>query len=378
MSGNLIGWLYSGAGVGGGAQTDPALSIGSFWSISSFTEFQGQFTAATTAATNRRALIDSGRIGDGDDAHNAKVLTVITGAASLHHSRIIDFINASGTFVLQDPVPADVAINDYYRVWDTGNLFPTLTAQQSIDGREEWRIIYFANFSGTNGNVRFYIDDRDSGGARVELLNSDTNVDQTFTLPDAGLTSPLTDPGGHVDSALELGNEFANYEKLQTPVASHPVPTPTIVINDNTRIALLLKRTVPANSKRRRFASTIIVAETDIAGGDPDPLVSPCAIVWGTDGPTSVPTVNSDRELFVGGGSRIEGNVIGQETGLPIAVEPVEFSIAGLGSIASPSRFVDTDENGDAAVTYLCPTSDSAIGQTVDLRMSVAGGEEVV
>ena len=132
-------------GVDGGSQPDPADWLGRARASQVLHEFQSTLTAAQTAQS-RYFVVDSTRIGDGEDVHVFKWLLIQTGTNALAAGRVMSFDSSTGTFKLDRLLGPGVAgIGDDYALFAVNNVWPDVSAAQAAAGEERFRCLVFRN-----------------------------------------------------------------------------------------------------------------------------------------------------------------------------------------------------------------------------------------
>ena len=374
MGTETYGWRLSGALSLDAAQSDPALSLGNYRSSDALWDFQSQASAVSTATT-RRFLVDSSRIGDGDNAHRGKMLTLVEGAGFPTVTRVLGFESSTGTFFLQDSMPGDVAIGDYYRVWGINNLFSEVTAQQCADGLDEWRMINISNGLGIGGiAIQHWLMSYAPGNGRLEILPTNSNASRTSYLPGTGDTNPLGDTGFVLTSSF---GEWSNQDQMRWPAGLADMSH--VGAGSNEFPAIMVRRTILPGAEARGLACIAIMMTSDETGSDPDPIASICPISWSCEGFTPEADLSVDQWLRVNGGCRFEAAVRIAELGIPLVGRDVTFGIGDSdpGSITG-SPYQITDDIGAAGATYQSPTDELEVGNPVTFEVSIGGGNEIV
>lgn len=362
LNAHEVEWFLSGAGSAGGAQPDPALSLGGFRSSTRLDVVQSTFTAAASVGALR--VVDSAQIGG---AHAGRWLLVMTGAcggaAGFFATRVSAFDAASGTFGLSDPLPAAISSGNVYRLFDVGNLFDDLSSAEATDGHVDYRMIIARNLTGSGYNgARVRVEQVGvSPRESVEVLaRSASALDATSYTPVADdETSPNV--SGFGGNAAAFSAPFV----ADDPLGRQPVNALNVGVTHN--FAMWLRRSTPI--QLGRFAGTGVwklVVESTTAGVDPNPFAFATLLAFGSDGLGQVRSFGVDRALRIGGGSRLGVRIL-DTSGRPIVGEVVRFAVgSGPGVLLEESD--ETDARGDARVAYLSPESESFAGDAVVLE----------
>lgn len=372
----------SGIADGNPNTPDPADWLGRYRAPNTLYSLQSTLTANQTNE-GRHLVVDSARIGDGEDAHVFKWLLMQTGANAKAAARIMAFDDATGAYKLDRALePGNAAIADIYQLFTPGNVYEDVTAAQAVAGDVRYRCIVCRNQHGAAiANVVFYFKDLGalSGSEfhRFHQYSTSANFlqrsdDQTDLFDALGLRD---DEGFGDGFALTSGwNNPFGYGTVNMRI----IPSFPFLQNR----AIWLRRTIPAGAIRfRRSVAIQIVIESTTAGSDPDPLLGGAIIAFDIEGASVEAVLEADRYVHVQGGARMEGTVLADA--LALESRPVRFDIrAGdLGTIFTdddPLADYDvTDEDGQAFATLIAPTSPAAAGETSFVQLIVGAGDEV-
>lgn len=375
MAGNDVEWRLS----GGAANTDPNASLGGNMSTAGGGELQSLESTLTSTQTagQLHLLVDTARIGDGDDVHLGKWLVMLTGVASLGVGRVVDFDSASGTYSLDRDMPVAAALGDTYHLFTPQNLFDNATAAECSTGEEDYRMIYMRNLTGvTLTTAVVYVVPLDEGPCTLEVMPNQATGQPSLTIsPDT--VSPLDSNGFVQGTGFTTRNTFGRDARPVEPENGAPAGGITSFTNNN-QAAIWVKRTTPPDSEVRRRCAFMIVLSTDVSGQDPDPLTSAAIVAFELDGITPSISLAPDRFVHVAGGTRITGTLTAQETGQGVGPgRDVTLTVDGLGTLTGDAN-PQTDSDGAAAATYAAPTDPAEEGNTADVEFNVGDGEEVL
>jgi hypothetical protein len=359
-----------------GAQPDPSQWLGYNRSTTPVHALQSTFTAATTPRS-RHVVVDSARIGDGDDAHAFRWLLVQTGAAALSAARVMRFESATGKLLLDRPVSAEIAPGDAYALFAPGNVFPNVTAQQSAEGETRYRCIYLRNEHGASiANVGFYLVPLSLGGDAFEHVDQKSTTAPFMAVADE-LTSPFNAVGGRQD---EANNSF-QYAGGFVRCFDYSRAVKTASLASNQGFGIYLRRTIDPGQRYRRSVALLLVVGTSTTGSDPSPLFGACILAYDIAGYTPSLSAQADRYVHLAGGARVEARVTAQETGLAVEDRPVRFEAVGGGTLYTrdepSSGYALTEASGEASAAFHAPTSPALEGQNVTLKAIVGAGLEV-
>jgi len=367
-------------GSEGGSQPDPANWLGRQRASQLIHDQQSTITA-TQSADRRNELIDSARIGDGDDAHELKWLAVLTGPAAMAAARIMSFDSATGSFKLDREIGPGLATSgDFYRLYLPGNVFANVTSEQASQGTTEYRSITLENNHGaTLTAVKIYfvpLGSFDAAGVdRMHQASSGFYIERSDGVTDILNSLGARVVGGGSDGFLGGTGGWRHpfgYATADTLVAN--------LIN-NQHIGIWLRRVIPPGSLRRRSVAVQIIAESTVAGSDPDPLRATGILCWNIDRDDPEGELSADRFVHVGGGARLQADVT--VDCVPANVRAVRFAVrAGdPGLIFSDDDplpgFDVTDAQGRAFATFDAPDSPLFAGVTSHPQLIIGAGTEV-
>lgn len=370
----------TGIADGNPSTPDPADWLGRFRAPNPLHEFQSTLTA-NQSARSRHYVVDSSRIGDGEDAHVFKWLLLQTGSNALAAGRVMAFADATGTFKLDRLLgPSTAAIGDDYALFEVNNVWPDLTAAQAQAGEERFRCIAMRNQHGAAiVNVRVYFIPLMVAGDEVARINQDTgglgsfiqrSDDVTDILNSQGQRDDEGGPDGFVGSGPWLS--IFGYGTADTDVASLP---------NNQNVAIWLRRLTPENLRFRQSVAVQIVAESATGGSDPDPLAGSAIMAWDIDGADPSAVIERDRFVYIGGGARLNAEV--QAAGVDLPDRPVRWTLrpGDLGAIFTDddplAEYDTTDDDGEVQATYIAPELEVFVGETDTVRLIIGAGDEV-
>jgi len=380
--------FYGTTGTGGtsdgDAQSDPASYLGRYRSSTVLHDLQSTLTAAQVGLSDRHIFVDSARIGDGADVHAFKWLFVYTGPAALSFGRVMAFDDATGTFELDRPALGTAASGDDYALFESGNVWPDVTAEQAAAGDTRYRCIVARNETGgTLTNVRiwqFPVGQNGMGSidlariAQVGLIAPGSPFIERSTDTDDILTPVgARDPQGGPDRFVGSSGWISPFGRTQaaTEIASW---------TNNATLAIWLRRQVAAARGPRTSVAHVIICDTDVTGQDPDPLISGAIFPHDLLG-SQTASLQADRYGAVGGGARYTGFAL-DVTGAPIPGRPLRWGLrAGdLGAVFTdddPLAEYDTSNSaGEVFATFRAPTLPVAEGQTSHVQLILGSATE--
>ncbi len=367
----------------GNSQPNPAQWLGRYRASQTLHSLQSTLTH-DQATTSRHYLRDTARIGDGANAHVFKWLLIQTGPASLSAARVEAFDSATGMFKLDRRTSANALTGNSYALFSRNNVWPDVTAQQALQGDVRYRCIFFRNQHGVAiTNLRFYLVPLMTGGGDFDRISSRDDIQDLsgVFLERANDTTDILNALGNVDRTTP-NNGFESASGWVHPYDRATAFSENASLANNFGSPIWLRRTIPTDCTRRRSVAVMLVATTDLAGSDPDPLVGACIMPYDILG-TPAGGLEIDRFVGVSGGCRLNARVFESSTGLPYA-EYLRFELSSgdLGEIAvdgdpivSPGVEL-TDEQGEAFATFRADDL-SAAGETVTPRVVIPAGDEV-
>lgn len=369
-TGDQILPVYSGGGTGptslGGNNTSVVI--------------QKFSSTLTSAMTSTRVFVDTSRIGDGANAHAGTYVVFLTGPAAIHATKVLAFDDATGSFLLAEPVPSLAASGDAYRIHDKNELWQAISLADSAAGATHWRNVAFWNQSGvTLDEYSTHVRLLDPGPISFLVASdNDGTVGGSFTAISDEYETP--DIVGDCNQA-GIGNVVQEAEF--TPDLDLPGATAGRILRNPRegdlrhanpqRVNLWIARVIPAGLPTRGEIAVQFVHRWDETGGDPDPLFMSWVAFFDVGGFTPDVTIRKDRQLVLAGGVRFEVEVRTLETGAPVPGLDVDYSVSsGPGTL--DLRDADdrvTDENGKSFVSYQAPTDPGEVGSSVTVQAEV-------
>ena len=386
---NLVWYGTTGqdSNAAGTSQSDRSRWLGNTRAAETVHEIQSTLTS-TQSARNRHYIVDTARIGDGVDAHVLKWIAIQTGPSALAAARVMSFDNATGVFKLDRQLEgAGVAASgDFYRIFTVNDVWPAVTAAQARTGEDRYRALVLRNEHGSAiTNVRMYFRIIGAGGSDFARLHQGSAVGGLFLNRANGNDQvDILDQLGQRDTTAGGGSGADDFSGSSGWVVSTSYGTAdgnVASLADIADMAVWVRRSIPAAVRFRRSVAVQLIVETDTGGSDPDPLSSSCIMAYDIDGGTITGTLEPDRYLTRGGGTRINGVVFAD--GVPLPDRPVLWEIepGDIGSIFTdddPITSYDTsNDDGEVAATFHAADSDAEVGQTTHPRMVVGAGGEV-
>lgn len=365
-------------GSDGDAQTDRTLWLGRHRSSTRAEDYHSTLTASQTAR-DQHIIVDSSRIGDGDDAHVFSWVIMLTGAAAGTAARVMKFTDASGSFLLDRRLGGVAASGDFYALFSPGGVFPDLTQDQSRAGEEgRFRCLVMRNETGgaiTDVRLHFLPLEGITYGELAIFAMTDGEAAGPFKLITDEFDDPLTDLGGLLST-----EQFENASGWITPTDRTLTLFNTASLPNNEFLAFFLRRVSPTQRRARESVAYAILVTSSTTGQDPDPLLGGMVVTYDVAGIELTNTLESDRFVHILGGARYE--VISQDSaGDAVADVFVRFEAFGGGSIATeddPTTNHDrTDARGEANATYTAPTDLAEVGEPAFIRAIIGGGTEV-
>ena len=370
-------------GAAGGSQPDPAQWLGRFRASQTLHELTSTITAAQVLE-NRHLVIDTARIGDGANAHTLKWMMVYTGLGALSVARVERFDDATGSFLLDRKLLGNAAVGNTYRLFAPNNVWPDVSPAQAVAGDERFRCIFARNENGAAlVNVRVRLHALTVGGFELALVYSALDVSTQSFLQRADDTTDLftanrdLDPLGGPDN---FGTSAGGAEYWRSTFARAGAFPENASLPNNFGTPIWMRRQVPAGARKRASVAVAIVLDTLTAGDDPDPFVAGAVMAWDVLGDPSG-SLQPDRYVAVGGGTRLEGTVLAED-GSPLADRPVSFGLfpGDPGAIATDddpiAGFARLDAAGRAFVAYT-PGAAATAGETARVQLLIPAGEEI-
>jgi hypothetical protein len=321
---------------GGASNTDPNAALGGARSTvvpaGQLHYHQGTLTATQTS--RQRFLGSTGVSGvvAGD------LVLFATGGNALQVAEVASYNSGTGEFVLLEGTVGLATLGDTYRLHHENNLFDDVSAAQCAAGHVDHRCLYVRNESGaviTTG--RLYFSGLDGGGAGVELAADDT-VDSV--IPSIGTETTAPDLSTFATGGGIFHRPTTYADSMQ------PLPQGANMSNNQHR-GFWIRRTVSAGQAKRRKAVVLAVH----LGVEGSAGAGAAVLSWTMDGFTLALEVIRDRFQHVRGGGRFTAVATAQETGLPVADQPIGWTLTGPGSIF-PGADERTDEEGLNTIPY--------------------------
>lgn len=353
-----VEWRLSGASSDGGAQSNPALSLGRFASSSTFAWVDSTLTAA--ASSGAVVVVDSARIGGPVpvDAWLVFVSGPLGGAGGFFVSRVVSLDTTTGAWSLDRALPAGVSSGNRYLVFESGSLFDDVSPIEAASsaGHADHRMVYAWNITGSNlASVRFHLEPVEPGPVAFELVAR--NVTTVTDLPAVAVD---TDPPSLVN--FPQPRRFVEVRGRDTVAGPQPA-SGTLAVQTAFKVAVWIRRTISPVALGATSVWRLVMSATN-TGGDPDPFRSVALLVSRVSGVTPVLSAGFDRRLRVAGGARVEATLRALETGLPLADELLRFEVTGgPGGLVEVEK--ETSARGVARVSYLSPTSEASAGDVV-------------
>ncbi len=370
------------AGISDGSPSTPSPAdwLGKFRAPETLHELQSTITSAQDA----RALYyitDTARIGDGAQAHQLKWIAMLTGPTAPSAARVMSFDTATGIFKLDRRLAGGPAASgDDYAIFDRNNVWPDVTATQARAGEERFRCIYFRNQHGSAiTNVRIYFRVLEVGGTDFARLHQNNEVAAAFIERSDDTTDILDTLGQRVVGGGS--DNFSGSGGWRMPFIYAASDTNDATLGNNAGLAVWLRRSIPKGLRFRTSVAIQIIAESDVSGSDPDPLLGSAIMAYDINGETITGSLQADRYLHIGGGTRITGTILGDSVAL--ASKPAKWGIktGDPGSIATdddPVTSYDTsDTSGQVFATYASPTTPGLAGTTTTIELTIGSGTEV-
>lgn len=372
------------ASADGASTPNPANWLGGKRASQVLWQFQSTLTAAQDDRS-RHEIVDSSRIGDGDDVHALKWVAIQTGNNAFAAARVAAFVSASGTFKLDRALgPGNAQIGDVYRVFQPNNVFASVPAEHALAGATTYRSIVVRNQHGAAlTNARFWFVPLATDGSEIRLTQPSGNAigavaflsrPDEFTNPLNSLGNPAPIGGG--------ANQFAGANSwLPLPLSDASRQNATPTWNNLTNIPLWLRRVIRPGLRSRRSVAVQLIVLTNLTGSNPDPLGSSAIIAWDVALGTLSGELERDRYVHRGGGTRFTARV--RSGSVPVSAIPVQFGVrpGDLGAVSTdddPSPdFGTTDSNGETGLTFISPDIPAADGTASRVQMLIPAGEEV-
>lgn len=339
---------------GGAANTNPHVSDGGGRSTEPLSTVDGTFTSV--ASVDATEVFDNALGGMDGDHDGAYMLFRENGA--LEVARVDSYRASDGRFLLDRPLVNAVSIGDNYSLFLANDTFDNVTASQCSLGYTDYRGFYWFNEGSTRlATFAMYIipiDGADSGvtidivcrddNSNLENLGSETNA------PDLSLID--------VNAKWSAPINYAQGQ-FEQPNRTGPVNF-TFTISQNDDRGYFLRRTIPANTRRRQSVAFLVVGEGIDDQDTGQNRRGAAVIAFDLDGFTPDLTVTHDRSVRVPGGARFTATVRALETGNVVPEVPVGWSLTGPGTL-TPNTPAETDENGQHGAVYASPGAEAAV-----------------
>lgn len=371
------------ASADGASEPDPANWLGGKRASQVLWEFESTLTTAQDDRS-RHEIIDSSRIGDGEDVHALKWIAIQTGNNAFAAARVGAFDSTTGAFKLDRALgPGNAQIGDVYRVFEPNNVFAAVSPAEALAGSTTYRSIVIRNQHGngvTNGRCWFVPLATDGYEIRLTQPGGNSIGGVAFLSRPDELTDPLnslgnSDPGGGADN-------FGGCNSWRPlPLSDASAQNAAASWTNLTNIPLWLRRVIHPGQRSRSSVAVQIIVMTDLTGSDPDPLGSSAIIAWDVAIGSLEGELEPDRYVHRGGGTRFTARV--QSAGIPVAEIPVQFAVrpGDLGSISADDDpapdFGTTDSAGETGLTFISPELEAADGTVSRVQMLIPAGDEV-
>lgn len=371
------------ASADGASQPDQSQWLGGHRAAELLWEFQSSLTAAQTDRS-RHVIVDSSRIGDGEDVHALKWIAIQTGTNAFAAARVAAFASATGTFKLDRALgPGNAQISDVYRVFEPNNVFASVSSAEALAGSTTYRSIVIRNLHGASlSNARCYFVPLETDGSEIRLTQPAGNAigGSAFLSRADELTDPLNSLGN--SDPMGGADQFDGCNSWRPlPLSDAATQNAAGLWTNTLNIPLWLRRIVEIGQRSRSSVAVQLIVLTDTTGSDPDPLGSSAIIAWDVGLGSLAGEFARDRYVHRGGGTRLTALVT--SASIPVASIPVQFGVrpGDLGAISSDDDpepdFGTTDENGEAGLTFISPEAESADGTTSRIQMLIPDGLEV-
>jgi len=259
--------------------------------------------------------------GGGTDPEVGDWFFMANGPAGGSYGKITAVDYGTGAITLDRALSALPQSGDGFRTSKKNNVFPDVTADESIAGTEDFRTLCLYHADGTllapfDNNFRFWILPIKPNGCDVKIVaGGDPNSFFFIETMADGKTSPFNLFGKvESDNVNNLNDmEFANANEVRTtPSLATPDGGGGDALN-NDFLPIYLNRVIPpgATSGECVFALMIEVddAVAQDAGADPNPFVSGFIFSWTIPQITYQTTLVQDRLAYTRGGTRITATV---------------------------------------------------------------------
>lgn len=349
--------------TGGSLNSDGSLSLGgvpSSFGVNKFRSF------LTSNMSSDRVFVDTTRIGDGANAHADTYCTFLMGPAALHATKVLAFDDATGAFLLAEPVPSLALSGDGYRINEKHELWQAVSLEDSAQGATHWRCVGIQqNTGGQLSEYSTHVRLLDSAGIgfRVASVNDAEPSPTNFTaISDEYETPDIVGDCNQFGGVGDVVRDAVFTPELVLPgepggrILRNP-PAGDLRQANLAYIFLWLARDIPAGLPQIGEVAVQFVHRYEDTGGDPDPLFTSWVAFFDVGGYTPDVTIKRDRQLVVAGGVRFEVEVRTLETGVVVPGLDVDYALTdgpGTLHLRDPDDRV-TDENGRSFVSYEAP-----------------------
>jgi len=356
-------WTYSG-GNGTDPQGDPDLSLGGMSpgvaSVASSEPYRQANLDGTSAVVTQVEDAQTDTPSSTDPAVD-DWLIVLNGAAAGGYGRVVDVDYGTGVITCDRPLGGISVSGNDIRTSRAENVFPNVTADQAVDGIEDYRMIYFRKTnSGGEDNFRFGVEPIQANGCDLEIFASGQNSSVASTGSIGSIANGEENPfdaRGHLNDSGSGWNEAQKLDIYYGTARNPPIGSEAYS-STNDVSPIWIKRTVPPGVTGGTCVFQLFCEVPDALSQDAtinvDPFFSGFLIVWDIAEPAYNVALTQDRIVYTRGGSRITATITDAD-GDPIPNLNAWLEIAsGPGSIATD---LDgrTDANGQVTSIYTAP-----------------------
>lgn len=366
----LVGVRYSGAANITSTQTDPAASLGGVSPEESPNSTGELSQPYRETSINANATVPNQFVWDPTDGASVGIeptvgewAAVVNGAGAGGYGRIVS-VDTPGTnlVTLDRPLPGLPSNGDDVRFFNTGNLFPNVTAQQAAEGLVDYRMVYgIKKNGGDEDNFRWWINPIQANGVRIEIFPG-ANPE---TAPTEGsianaTTSPLTDFGKV--SGAGASSTFADGATMNEYLSRGGAAPAwgSAAWGSNEQLGIWIRRTVPAGTQAGEclFSLNQYVddATTQDATADPADFNIPCLFAFDIAQQEYALSITLDRRAYIDRTAKLIGTVT---DGFGNAVEGVNAwfeLVSGPGSVAT-DKTAFTNARGQITTIYTSPSA---------------------
>lgn len=375
-------WLMrsylTGAATAGGAQSNPALSLGLRRSSSAIADFDTTVTTAATADTFRASALV------GQDVDPGWWLSMHEPGANLNAAReVLVFDDVLGELVLREPLPAAPAVGHHFRLWRPNGLFSSFSAAQSVDHPTFGRHRCIALRNETGGVItgrQAWIVPLKPGPLKCEIVmgcGQSTDFDALAIASDTDAPDVVT--GGAVSGLERVAGNSGSFrpQRWDDPQARNrifetPIYLASLSWGANQSLPLWIRlRFRDGEPMALPFRSVHQIVFEQLTTGTPSASGSVLVVV-DIDGPDEVLTAGVDRTPRISGGARLEVRIRDQATGQPVPNRRVQMTqTSGPGILGPQSGEVTTESGETIRAVYLAPTDPVEEGAIVDFAVEV-------